>query len=264
MLQANVALDDHASLLISDCTEALDSGFRFAYQPIIDRSNGSIAGYEALVRGLNGESAASVIAAIGPEKRQAFDQACRVRALQTAARLKLRGDLHLNCSRITPENLASAIDATRECALENGIDPGRVVLEFGELETLGNPRQLVNAHRVARDAGFRVLADNVGAGEVGLKRLAVFRPRYAKLDRSLVSGVDSSPRRQAIVQGVIATCDALGIEVIAAGIETEAEAAWLERAGVNLAQGYLFGAPSLRPGSEALKSSGRNVAAFAA
>lgn len=264
MLQADIALDEHSSLLLSDCTEALDSGFRFAFQPIVDRSDGSITGYEALVRGLNGESAASVIAAIGPEKRQAFDQACRVRALETAARLDLVGDLHLNCSRITPANLESAIAATRSCALDNGIDPSRVVLEFGELEPLGNPRQLDNAHRVARAAGFRVLADNVGAGEVGLKRLAVFRPRYAKLDRSLVAGVDASPRRQAIVHGVIATCRALGIDVIAAGVETEAEAGWLVQAGIGLAQGYLFGAPSLRPGAEVRKSGGADAAACAA
>jgi len=246
MLQTQTCSDD-AGTLVSDCTEAVDSGIRFAFQPIYDRRDGRRIGYEALVRGLRGESAATVIAAIRPANRYAFDQACRMRALETAARLGLEGDLHLNCSRITPDNVAVAVATTRECAVAHGIDPGRIVLEFSNLELLGNPRQLDDAHRIARAARFRVLADNIGSGEVGLKRLAVFRPSYAKLDRSLIRGIEASPRRQAIVHGILATCRALDIEVIATGIENRAEADWLERAGVRLAQGYLFGAPSLRP-----------------
>ena len=139
--------------------------------------------------------------------------------------------------------------ATREAAIRSGIDPKRVVLEFGNLELLGKPSELDRAHSLASDAGFRVLADNVGSGEVGLKRLAVFRPNFAKLDRSLIRGIERSPRRQAIVLGIIATCQALGTEVIAAGVENAAEAAWLKRSGIEFAQGFHFGAPRIRSGA---------------
>lgn len=232
------------STAFNDCGEVVDTSFGFAFQPLVEIKTGEIVGHEALVRGLAGESAASVIEAIRPENRYYFDQACRMRALSAAARRGITSVLHLNCSEISPENLAISIDATVECARKHRIDPGRIVLEFGNLEMLGNPRQLDKAREMAHAAGLRVLADNLGVGEVGLKRLAVFRPDFAKLDRSLIRGIDSSARRQAIVQGVIATCKALGIEPIATGIERREELSWLESAGLKLAQGFLFGHPS--------------------
>lgn len=233
-----------SSEIFNDCSEVVDTSFGFAFQPMVEIDSRKIFGYEALVRGLAGESAATVIEAIRPENRYFFDQACRMRALKTAARRGIDAGLHINCSQISPENLSLSIDATVECALEHRIDPGRIVLEFGNLEMLGNPRQLNKAREIAHAAGLRVLADNVGQGEVGLKRVAVFNPDFAKLDRSLICGIDTSARRQAIVQGLIATCKALGIAVIATGIERKQELAWLEAAGVKLAQGFLFGRPS--------------------
>lgn len=238
---------DGATAVFSDCTEVVDTGFSFAFQPVVDVHTRETVGHEALVRGLAGESAATVLEAIRPDNRYYFDQACRMRALKAAAHRGIAAALHLNCSRISPDNLALSIDATVESALQYGIDPARVVLEFGSLDMLGNPRQLDKAREMAHCAGLRVLADNVGAGEVGLKRLAVFRPDYAKLDRSLVRGIEKSTRRQAIVHGVNATCRALGIGVIAAGVEQEQELEWLKNAGIRLAQGFYFAHPAFNP-----------------
>jgi EAL domain-containing protein (putative c-di-GMP-specific phosphodiesterase class I) len=240
----------YSTAVFSDCTEVVDTGFSFAFQPVVDAHSRETVGHEALVRGLSGESAATVLGAIRPENRYYFDQACRMRALRAAARRGIDGAIHLNCSQISPENLALSIDATIEAANEHGISPDRVVLEFGSLEMLGNPRQLDKAREMAHAAGLKVLADNIGVGEVGLKRLAVFRPDFAKLDRSLIRGIDSSARRQAIVCGVIATCNALGIGVIATGVEREEEMSWLKRAGIRLAQGFYFAHPTLNPTAE--------------
>lgn len=247
ILQMNGINGIGAGHFATDCSEIVDSGVRFAFQPIVGLENEEIVGYEALVRGAGDESAASVIAAIGSEHRYAFDQACRERAVRTAAERGFAGAVHLNCSELTPDNIDVAVAATRQAALDHGLDPTRIVLEFGNLEPLGNPRQLDKACRIARQAELGVLADNVGVGEVGLKRLVVFRPDHAKLDRSLIRDIDRSPRRQAIVLGVVATGRALGIEIIAAGIETAAEAAWLAGAGIRRGQGFLFGGPAFRP-----------------
>lgn len=247
MLQNSFQANSYSSAVFSDCTDVVDTGFSFAFQPLVEIESLETIGHEALVRGLSGESAASVIDAIRPENRYYFDQACRMRALKAAARRGIDFALHLNCSQVSPDNLALSIDATVECAVEHGIDPSRIVLEFGNLEMLGNPRQLDKAREMAHAAGMRVLADNVGIGEVGLKRLAVFRPDLAKLDRSLIQGIDRSTRRQAIVLGVIATCRALGIEVIATGIEREEELDWVRDAGIRLAQGFYFALPSFNP-----------------
>jgi EAL domain-containing protein (putative c-di-GMP-specific phosphodiesterase class I) len=105
------------------------------------------------------------------------------------------------------------------------------------------------ARQAVHAAGFRVLADNIGRGEIGLKRLAVFRPDHAKLDRSLIQGIECSPRRQAIVHGLFAMTASLGTGLMAAGVESAAEAHWLARTGVGRAQGYHFGRPTYEPSS---------------
>ncbi len=229
----------------SQVSEIVDTGFTFAFQPIVRMSDARLFGHEALVRGLKGESAAQVIERISPENRYCFDQACRMRALQVASNKGIDGDLHLNCSHVEPHNLELTLETTRECAVENGILPSRLILEFAHLPMLGSPRQLDNTRQRAHARGFMVLADNIGASEVGLKRLAVFRPDYAKLDPSLIRNIDTSKRRQAIVLGILATCRALKIEVIATGIEQHAEFEWMQQAGIRLAQGYLFARPAL-------------------
>lgn len=234
----------HEHEMLSSLDDAMDTGFSFAYQPIIALQSMSVVGQEALVRGLGGESAASVIAAIREDNRYWFDQACRLRAIETAARLGIKEDLHLNCSQITPSNLKQTLLSTRRAAIEVGIHPRRIVLEFGNLELLGDPRTLDRVRQEVHAAGFRVLADNIGCSEVGLKRLAVFKPDYAKLDQSLIRGIDRSPRRQAIVLGTVATAHALNMDVIAAGVETAQERDWLQSAGIDLAQGYLFAQPA--------------------
>lgn len=247
MLNGSCQPRSFSTAVFSDFMDVVDTSFTFAFQPVVDAHSRQTVGHEILVRGLSGESAVTVLDAIRSENRYYFDQACRMRALKAAARLGIDDAIHLNCSQISPENLALSVDATLYAAREHGISPDRVVLEFGNLEMLGSPRQLDKARETAQAAGLRVLADNIGVGEVGLKRLAVFRPDFAKLDRSLICGIDSSVRRQAIVQGVIATCKALGIRVIATGVEREEELRWLKDAGIRLAQGFYFALPTLNP-----------------
>ena len=244
MMNHQVGNESVLNQLLSDCAEAVDSSFSFAFQPVVEATKMRVHGHEALVRGLSQESAESVIAAIRPENQYFFDQACRMRALEFAGRLNITGFIHLNCTHVRPENLELTVSSTREWSKRCGIDPQRVVLEFNDLKPLGSPRQLNDVHVQARQAGFQVLADNFGSSEVGLKRLAVLRPQFVKLDRTLIRGIDRSIRRQAIVSGIIATCRALGVEIIANGVEHVEEADWLKHAGIRLCQGFLFARPA--------------------
>jgi EAL domain-containing protein (putative c-di-GMP-specific phosphodiesterase class I) len=202
-------------------------------------------GHEALVRGCSGESPAQIVASVRPENLFYFDQACRLGAIREASRLGLEGDLHINCTEVDPDNLEMALKSTAQAVYASRFEADQIVLEFNSLERLGDPRQLARVRSRANAFGFRVAADNFGTGEAGLKRLAVLRPEYVKLDRELVSGIHGSPRRQAMVLGVLASCQALGVEAIAAGIESEAEVNWLRQAGVACFQGYYFGRPEL-------------------
>lgn len=230
---------------LEDYLAVLDVGIRFAFQPLVDETSGQIVGHEALVRGCTGESPAQIIASVRPENLFYFDQACRLGAIREASRLGLAGDLHINCTEVDPDNLELALASTAEAVEANGLETAGIVLEFNSLERLGNPRQLARVRSRANAYGFRVVADNFGTGEAGLKRLAVLRPEFVKLDRELISGVHGSLRRQAMVLGILASCRALGVEPIAAGVESEAEVDWLRQAGVSRFQGYFFGRPEL-------------------
>lgn len=233
----NARLDDYLAVL--------DVGIRFAFQPLVEEGSGRTIGHEALVRGCSGESPAQIIASVRPENLFYFDQACRLGAIREASRLRLKGDLHINCTEVDPETLELALKSTAQAVEASRFQPHQIVLEFNSLERLGSPRQLSQVRARANHYGFRVAADNFGTGEAGLKRLAVLRPEFVKLDRELISGVHGSLRRQAMVLGVLASCKALGIEPIAAGVEGEGEVAWLRQAGVACFQGYYFGRPEL-------------------
>ncbi|MGI8548679.1 MAG: EAL domain-containing protein, partial [Gemmatimonadaceae bacterium] len=90
--------------------------------------------------------------------------------------------------------------------------------------------------------------DDFGAGHSGLNLLAYFQPDMIKLDRNLLRGIESRGPRQSITRAIVMVCTDLGIDIVAEGVETVEEFAWLEHAGVRLFQGYLFA----KPGFESL------------
>lgn len=91
--------------------------------------------------------------------------------------------------------------------------------------------------------GFLTAIDDFGAGFAGLNLLADFHPDILKLDMDLIRHVDQSKARQAIVRGITRICEELDIRVIAEGVETRDEAAFLADTGIALMQGYLFSKP---------------------
>ena len=92
--------------------------------------------------------------------------------------------------------------------------------------------------------GFHMAIDDLGAGYAGLTSFTQLEPEVAKLDMSLVRGVDTDSRRQSIVRSMKSLCDELGMTVIAEGVETPAERDTLAELGCDLLQGYLFGKPA--------------------
>ena len=78
------------------CGAGLDFSFTFAFQPIVDSNTQTVYAYEALVRGLNGESAWSVLSQLNEKNRYSFDQVCRVKAVKLAAKLKMQSLLSIN------------------------------------------------------------------------------------------------------------------------------------------------------------------------
>jgi EAL domain-containing protein (putative c-di-GMP-specific phosphodiesterase class I) len=86
--------------------------------------------------------------------------------------------------------------------------------------------------------------DDAGAGYSSFRHILELAPKYAKLDRTIIRGIERDPMRQALVAGLDHYAMRARCQLIAEGVETESEAATLAELGVELAQGYLFGAPA--------------------
>jgi len=91
--------------------------------------------------------------------------------------------------------------------------------------------------------GIHLVVDDLGAGYSNLKTIADLEPRFVKLDRGLIAGIDQRPRQQQLVAGVVRMCEDLKADVVAEGIETVAEYDAVRDAGATYAQGFLFAHP---------------------
>ncbi len=223
-----------------------ESNFQFsvAYQPIVDIETRSVFAYEALARGPANESAATVFAAIPKDQLHRFDRIARLRAIELAASLDLNVRLSINFLPHSLDSLPDAISSTIEAARTANIPVQNILLEITEAEMIHNVAGFAEQMNVYRAQGLKFAIDDFGAGYAGLNLLAEFQPDTVKLDMQLVRHIESKGPRQAIARAVIRACEDLGIEVIAEGIENDAEYRWFKRNGITLFQGYLFGRPT--------------------
>lgn len=224
----------------------LDFDFTFAFQPIIDAERREIRAYEALVRGLNGEGAGTILSAVDENTMYRFDQACRVKAVRLATELGLDKQLCINFMPNAVYSPQTCIRTTLAAARMYGFDTRQLVFEFTETETLTSTDHLINIINAYREMGFAIALDDYGAGYSRLNLLIDANPQYLKLDMSLVRDCDQHPAKQAIIEGTMLTMNRLGVEIIAEGIETEAEYAWCRAQGIRLFQGYLLARPAFQ------------------
>lgn len=230
------------------CAQPERLGFRFdyAYQPIVDITTRTVFAHEALVRGAQGEGAASVLAQVNDLNRYRFDQACRVKAIKGAHALGMQEHLSINFLPNAVYKPEVCIRTTLEAAQTAGFPLDRIIFEVTEGERVEDGVWFAQILREYKRCGFKTAIDDFGAGFAGLKLLADFQPDLVKIDMDLVRHIDSSRPRQAIVRGLMGMCRDLGIQVIAEGIETPAERDFLADQGVRLMQGYLFARPAFK------------------
>lgn len=229
---------------------AFSQPFSMAFQPIVSTATAAPWAFEALVRGPQGQGALSVLEAVDDANRYAFDQACRVRAIELATRLELPATGALLSINFLPNAVyepAACIRLTLETAKRTGFPIDSIIFEFTETEQV-DPAHLGRIIASYRQMGFKTAIDDFGAGYSGLNLLARFRPDIVKLDMELIRGLDADPVKRALVRGVAQACREIGVVVLGEGVETVGESAALSELGVDLQQGYLFA----RPGFEAL------------
>lgn len=235
----------------SACTGCMGSAefdieFEYAYQPIVEFSNQSIYAYEALVRGPQGESAASVLSQVNDSNRYRFDQACRMKAVEGAAHLGMTELLSINFLPNAVYRPEVCIRSTFAAARKHNFPIEKIIFEVTEGEHIQDRPHLVNIFKAYRSFGFQTAIDDFGAGYAGLNLLAEYQPDLIKIDMDLVRNIDQDKPRQAIVAGIAAICKNLNIRVLAEGIETRAERDFLLSSGITLMQGYWFAKPGFK------------------
>lgn len=226
------------------------------YQPIIDLRSGAVLGFEGLVRLLPGASFGNpgelFAAAAASGRIVELDLAC-VEVVAQGARA-------IDSSRIVSINLSprtlEAHDFTPRWLLEQlsryGIDPGRVIVEVTEREPVTDIETLIRNVGALQHSGVRVAADDVGAGNAGLRLLSQVRFDVVKIDLTLVQEGTQRESSQAVLRSLYDLAGRQGAAVVAEGVETPEQLRALRELGVPAAQGYLLGRPSATLSIEAL------------
>lgn len=221
-----------------------------AFQPIVDIKTGAVFAHEALVRGPNGEGAGSVLGQVKDDNRYAFDQQCRVKAIELASRLYEPTEdvkLSINFMPNAVYEPRACIRLTLATAMKTGFPLDRIIFEFTENEQLDTDHVL-HILRTYRDMGFKTAIDDFGAGHSGLGLLSRFQPDIVKIDMDLIRGIDTDPVKRTIVRHTLNMLEDLAITPLCEGVETLGELHALADLGVSLIQGYVLA----KPGFESL------------
>jgi EAL domain-containing protein (putative c-di-GMP-specific phosphodiesterase class I) len=220
-----------------------------AFQPIVKWPERTIYGHEALVRSSEATLATPnlLFEAAGRLGRVA-ELGRSIRAAVAANLVATPGDapvfINLHPVDLGDDNLFNGGSPL-------SITSSRIVFELTERAPLHRVPELRERVARLRALGFRIAVDNLGAGYAGLSSFEKLSPDIAKVDMSLVRGVDVSSRKASLVRAMIEVCQKeLGAKVVCEGVETERERDTLADLGADLLQGYLFArpAPYLRGG----------------
>ncbi len=135
------------------------------------------------------------------------------------------------------------VDQVRRVLLESGAQPSQLKLELTESTVLENIDDTINRMRELKLLGVSFSMDDFGTGYSSLQYLKRLPLDQIKIDQSFVRDIITDPNDAAIVQAIIAMSEALGLSVIAEGVETEVQRAFLDKHGCHAFQGYLFSEP---------------------
>ncbi len=242
-LQARLAtLDAENELLTIIFAEQVQS----VYQPLVEISTGTVFGYEALARGPWSTRWVSPAQLFGVAETAGvtfeLDCLCRRAALRGAAgRLPEGTKLFLNTLPSAVHDPAFSGAELQRTLDGCGLQPHELVFEISERETVTNFDILRRTCDHFRRIGIRIALDDVGSGYASMAAAMDLEPDLIKIDMSLVRSADADVARQALITSLCALAGKLGAEVVAEGIETEAELDTMRRLGVQYGQGFLLG-----------------------
>lgn len=226
----------------SEAVQALwrENRIRIVAQPIVDLRRGRVRSYEALARfTVSGDGSPQRWFALAERAglRAELELACLERSLERAASRPAGTRFAVNLS---PEMLERA-DVLR--LLEGFGDLHGLVLELTENGVVEDYERLQVLLEPLYERGLQLAVDDFGAGRANMHHVSALRPRFLKLDRSLVTDIDRDPQKVALIEALARYAERIDSYLIAEGVERRGELEQLVRIGVTFAQGYYLGPP---------------------
>jgi len=236
-----------AELTAAVARTASDRLLRPVYQPIIDVATREIIGFEGLVRPTEESdfSNPSMLfeAAEQVGKTTQLDRACLDVVAAAFTPPNPEHYLTLNVSPRTIEAPEFTTASITNLLTKHQLDPRRVVIELTEREAVEDVERLRNNLQSLQAAGMRIAADDVGAGNAGLRLLSQIKFDIVKIDLSLVQQGPFQETSMAVLRALMDLATRWGSKIVAEGIETEEQLEMVRNLGIGAAQGYLFGKP---------------------
>jgi diguanylate cyclase (GGDEF)-like protein/PAS domain S-box-containing protein len=248
----NDAVRDRVSLE-TGLGRALDNGeFVLHYQPEVHLPSRAVAVLEALVRwqhperGLLGPDEFIALAEhtrlIVPLGEWVLQEACREAArFRAGGCAALRVAVNLSARQFQQGDLVKTVERALD---RSGLPASLLELEITESVAMSNVEQTLATLRRLREMGVGIVLDDFGTGHSSLAYLKSFPIDALKIDRTFVSAVPQSRKDAALVTAIGDMARGLSLRVVAEGVETEEQLAFLQERGCEMAQGYLFGAPA--------------------
>ena len=248
------ALGERLSLLGELRRARIDREFLLHYQPVVDLDDGRVVGAEALLRWQHptrgivppGEFVpiAEECGLIVPLGRWVLHTACRQLALWRASEPTARS-LHVSVN-VSARQLQAAgfVEDVQDALASAGLDPDALVLEITEAAVVHDPESAARMLDALRGMGVGLVLDDFGTGYSSLAMLDALPFDGLKLDRASVMRIGSSGGAVPLVRAIVDLGRALGLSLVAEGIENEDQLAELRRLGVREGQGFRFARPA--------------------
>jgi len=244
--------------LAKDLQGAIDGeALGLHYQPIVRLADGSIAGFEALVRWnhpVHGNVVPSSFIKLAEETgmivpmgrwmlRQALEVHQRFQSV-AAERKDAKTPLYISVN-ISSRQLLSDGEVEDLCNIvsESGVPSEQVLFEITESLMVEEPDKVAEAMRHLRKVGIRVAADDFGTGYANLAFLNKFPLDVLKIDRTFITNMASEERSRKIVNTIVKLAQEFGMSIIAEGIEAPQEIKVLRELGCDFGQGFLLSPP---------------------
>jgi EAL domain-containing protein (putative c-di-GMP-specific phosphodiesterase class I) len=224
---------------------------RSVFQPMVELSNGAVYGHEAFVRAPRSLGDLSYDHLLGAAKEQScqtqLELACLDYAIEHWLVHRHKGLLFANISAQTLVQLhaSTTVDTLLAVLRKHKIQPKRMGLDISGYTRISKPDLLVDALRPLRAAGMQIALDDFKASESSMQVWAIVQPNVVKMAPRWTRNIEKDPENARLVTSLVRLSKSNKSMLLAKSVESESELRVIRELGVNLAQGYFLGSPSL-------------------